>query len=127
MLPKDLMKEKFVMWMGSSKKDLMSLSDTVIDEIGYALYFAQIGKQHKDTKVLKGFHGADVIEILADDQAGTYRAVYTVRFEEIVFVLHVFQKKSKQGIETPKHDIELIKNRLKLAETIYKEKYQNKK
>lgn len=121
------MKEKFIVWIGSSKKDLMSLSDVVIDEIGYALYFAQIGKQHKDTKVLKGFHGADVVEILADDQAGTYRAVYTVQFAEIVFVLHVFQKKSKRGIETPKQDIELIKNRLKLAEIMYKEKISKQK
>lgn len=101
----------------------MSLSEDVIDEIGYALHLAQIGKQHKDTKVLKGFHGSAVVEILAEDQAGTYRAVYTVRFAEVVFVVHVFQKKSKLRSETTKQDIELIKSRLKIAETLYKEKY----
>ncbi len=117
------MNEKTLEWISSSKKDLMSLPENVIDEIGYALYLAQIGGQHSDIKVLKGFHGADVIEILADDRSGTYRTVYTVRFARAIFVLHVFQKKSKHGITTTKPDIELIKRRLKLAETIYKEKY----
>jgi phage-related protein len=79
--------------------------------------------QHEDAKVLKGFHGANVVEIISDDRAGTYRTVYTVRFAKAVFVLHVFQKKSKHGIATSKQDIDLIKNRLKLAEAIYQEKY----
>ena len=117
------MKEKPIEWIGSSKKDLISFSKDVVQVIGYALYFAQLGNIHKDAKVLKGFHGANVIEIIADDQAGTYRAVYTIRYKEVVFVLHIFQKKSKHGIATPKKDIELIENRLKWAAEIYKEKY----
>jgi phage-related protein len=78
-------------------------------------------------KVLKGFSGADVVEILADGQDGTYRAVYTVRFLKAVFILHVFQKKSKSGIATPKKEIDLIKSRLRIAESIYNEKYLNQK
>ena len=117
------MKEKPVEWLGSSKKDLMSLSEDVIDVVGYALHHAQMGSKHDDAKVLKGFHGAGVIEVIADDRAGTYRAVYTVKFQKAVFVLHIFQKKSKHGIETTKKDIELIELRLKQAEQIYKEKY----
>lgn len=121
------MKEKNIEWIGSSKKDLMSLSENVRDVIGFALYHAQMGSKHDDTKVLKGFHGASVIEIIADDRAGTYRAVYTVKFPKAVFVLHIFQKKSKRGIETPKKEIDLIENRLKQAEELYKEKYLTSK
>lgn len=121
-----VMKVKPIEWIGSSKKDLKSLAIDVVQALGYALYHAQIGGKHDDAKVLKGFGSADVVEILADDKAGTYRAVYTVRFAEVVFVLHVFQKKSKSGIATPKKDIELIKSRLVLAESIYKEKYLKK-
>lgn len=118
-----IMKKKSVIWIGSSKKDLMALSEDVIDVIGYALHYAQTDNKHDDAKVLKGFHGAAVIEIIADDKAGTYRAVYTVKYKEVIFVLHVFQKKSKSGIATPKKEIELVKARLKQAEEIYKEKY----
>lgn len=110
-------------WIGSSKKDLDALSKEVSSFIGFALFKAQEGKQHKSTKVLKGFGNANIIEIKTNDRAGTYRAVYTVRFAQAIFVLHVFQKKSKHGIETPKQDIELIKNRLKLAEIKYQEIY----
>jgi len=117
------MREKQIIWIGSSKKDLMALSEDVIDVIGYALHYAQAGNKHDDAKVLKGFHGATVIEIIADDKAGTYRAVYTVKYKEVVFVLHVFQKKSKSGIATPKKEMELVEARLKQAEEIYKEKY----
>jgi phage-related protein len=120
------MKEKPIVWIGSSKKDLMTLSEDVIDVVGYALYYAQMGNKHDDAKVLRGFHGASVIEIIADDQAGTYRAVYTVKYKEVIFVLHVFQKRSKSGIATPKKEMELVDARLKQAEEIYKEKYLKK-
>ncbi len=86
-----------------------------------------MGSKHDDAKVLKGFGSANVIEVIADDKGGTYRAVYTIQFSEVVFVLHVFQKKSKYGIETPKKDIELIENRLNQAAEMYKEKYLKKK
>jgi phage-related protein len=71
--------------------------------------------------VLKGFGGAGVLEVVEDDAGGTYRAVYTVRFEEAVFVLHCFQKKSKRGIETPKQDMDIVHARLKAAEALVKE------
>lgn len=113
--------EKPLAWVGSSKKDLMSLSLEVRKFFGHALDFAQHGEQHDATKVLKGFGGAGVLEIVDDDQGGTYRVVYTVKFIEAVFVLHVFQKKSKRGIATPKPDMDIIRERLKVAERIAKE------
>jgi phage-related protein len=88
---------------------------------GHALYFAQVGKRHDAAKALKGFSGAGVLEVVEDDAGGTYRAVYTVRFEQAVFVLHCFQKKSKSGIATPKRDIDIIQRRLKVAEEFAKE------
>lgn len=88
---------------------------------GHALNFAQKGEQHDAAKVLKGFGGAGVLEVVEDDANGTYRAVYTVKFKEAVFVLHCFQKKSKSGISTPKKEMEIIHARLKLAEALAKE------
>ena len=83
--------------------------------------FAQKGGQHVAAKALKGFGGAGVVEVVENDVGGTYRAVYTVKFEEAVFVLHCFQKKSKSGIETPKEHISLIRARLKVAEALIRE------
>jgi len=102
-------------WIGSSKKDLKALPDEVMDVFGYALFLAQTGGKHDQAKPLKGFGSAGVLEVVEDWQGNTYRAVYTVRFEERVFVLHVFQKKSKSGIATPKPDMNLIRERLKTA------------
>jgi phage-related protein len=85
------------------------------------LFLAQAGDRHDATKVLKGFGGAGVLEVIENDAGGTYRAVYTVRFDEAVFVLHCFQKKSKRGIETPKEDMDIIRDRLKVAEVKAKE------
>lgn len=82
---------------------------------------AQAGDQHDDVKVLKGFGSAGVLEVVEDDRSGTYRAVYIVKFEEAVFVLHCFQKKSKHGMATPKEDLALIRTRLKVAEARAKE------
>jgi phage-related protein len=108
--------EKPLAWIGSSKKDLMALPINVRKFFGHALEFAQHGDQHEAAKVLKGFGGAGVLEVVENNTGGTYRAVYTVRFKEAVFILHCFQKKSKSGIATPKHDIEIIRARLKIAE-----------
>ena len=83
---------------------------------GYALHLAQHGEQHPDAKPLHGFGGAGVLEVVADDRDGTYRAVYTVRLRHAVYVLHVFQKKSKSGTGTPKTDMDLILARLKVAQ-----------
>jgi phage-related protein len=110
--------EKPLIWIGSSKRDLMALPLNVRKFFGHALDFAQRGDQHDAAKALKGFGGAGVLEAV---EGGTYRAVYTVKFEEAAFVLHCFQKKSKSGIATPKVDIEIIRARLKVAEAIAKE------
>jgi phage-related protein len=114
-------KNKPLIWIGSSKKDLMALPVDVRKFFGHALNFAQHGDQHDAAKVLKGFGGAGVLEVVEDDAGGTYRAVYTVKFEEAVFILHCFQKKSKSGIATPKEDLDIIRARLKVAETLAKE------
>ena len=108
-------------WIAGSYKDLMALPADVRRLFGYALSLAQAGDQHDAAKVLKGFGGAGVIEVIEDAAGGTYRAVYTVKFEEAVFVLHCFQKKSKRGIATPKGDMDLIRARLKVAEARAKE------
>ena len=99
----------------------MALPVGVRKFFGHALHFAQNGEQHDAAKVLKGFGGARVLEVVEDDAAGTYRAVYTVKFQEAVFVLHCFQKKSKSGIATPRKDMEIVHARLKAAEVMVKE------
>jgi phage-related protein len=86
--------------------------------MGYALYIAQRGGKHQDAKVLSGFGGAGVVEVIKDHRGDTFRAVYTVKYLETVYVLHAFQKKSKSGRQTPRRDIELIQQRLREAEQI---------
>lgn len=103
------------------KEGLLALPEEVIDTFGYALHLAQTGKKHEQAKPLHGFGSAGVLEIVEDWRGNAYRAVYTVRFAAAVFVLHVFQKKAKTGIATPKQDMELIRERLKAAEQIAKE------
>ena len=107
---------KYLHWVGSSKKDLLAMPHDVIDVFGFALHLAQTGKKHGQTKPLKGFGGASVLEVVEDYMGDTFRAVYTVKIADAVYVLHCFQKKSKQGIETPMHDIDLIRVRLKVAQ-----------
>lgn len=92
------------------------MPDEVKDTFGYALHLAQLGQKHPDAKPLKGFGGAGVLEVVEDFQGDAYRSVYTVRYVEAVYVVHCFQKKSMQGITTPKPDMELIKSRLKAIE-----------
>ena len=103
-------------WIASSKKDLLATPDEVQQVVGYALHLAQCGLKHEQARPLKGFGSAGVLEVIEDDDGNTYRAVYTVRFKNAVYVLHCFQKKSKRDIETPKQDMNLIESRLKLAE-----------
>jgi len=110
-----------VIWVGSSREDLREFPEPVQDHMGYALYVAQLGGKHRDTKTLSGFGGAGVVEVVKDFRGDTFRAVYTVRFADTVYVLHAFQKKSKTGRETPRRDIELIRQRLRAAEQIAKE------
>jgi phage-related protein len=107
-----------VVWVGSSLEDLREFPDVVQDHMGYALYVAQRGGKHRDTKTLSGFGGAGVVEIIKDYRGDTFRAVYTLQYQGAVYVLHAFQKKSKTGRETPRWDAELIKQRLREAERI---------
>jgi len=107
---------KPVVWIGRSRTDLASFPEDVKDAIGYALYIAQRGGKHADAKPLRGFGSAGILEIIEDHAGDTYRAVYTVRLAGRIYVLHVFQKKSKAGIKTPKPEIELIRSRLKRSE-----------
>lgn len=111
-------------FIGSSREDLRAFPEEVKDDIGYALFEAQEGKKPAAAKPLKGFGGAGVLEIIEDFAGDTYRAVYTVNFKKVIYVLHCFQKKSKHGIKTPQQDIDLIKKRLKTAEQDYKTNYE---
>jgi phage-related protein len=113
-------KIKSIVWIGSSRRDLKSFPAEVKDVMGYALYQAQVGSKAPSAKPLAGFGGAGVLEIVEDHQTDTYRAVYTVKFSDLVYVLHAFQKKSKKGIATPKPEMDLIKRRLRVAEEDYK-------
>ena len=105
---------KPVIWLGDTLARLRACRQEVQDEVGYALYLAQIGAKYESAKPLKGL-GPGVLEVIAGHRGDTYRAVYTVRFAERVYVLHVFQKKSKKGIATPQSEIELVRQRLKRA------------
>ena len=113
------------LFIGASRRELQALPDEVRGEIGHALYEAQCGGTPLSAKPLKGFGGRGVLEIVEDFDGNTYRAVYTVRFAEAIYVLRAFQKKSKKGIATPKADIALIKARLRAAEADRRERFGN--
>jgi phage-related protein len=113
---------KPVIWVGSSRRDLRAFPEPVRDHIGYALYVAQRGGKHRDARTLSGFGGAGVVEVVKDFRGDTFRAVYTLRYAGGVHVIHAFQKKSKAGRETPRRDIEMVKQRLREAEQISKER-----
>lgn len=98
-------------WIGSTKWDLKNFPEAVRREIGYSLQEVQEGKMPSNSKPLKGI-GSGVMEIVADYNKNTYRAVYAVKLGDLIYVLHIFQKKSKSGIKTPKQEIDLIKQRL---------------
>ena len=114
---------KRVDFVGSSLEGLKKFPDEVKQDIGYALFEAQQGLKPICAKPLKGF-GTGVLEILENSISGTYRVVYTVKFPEVIYVLHCFQKKSTRGVKTPRQDIELIKNRLRFVEENYKTKHK---
>jgi len=113
---------KLVVWIGSSRDDLRAMPEEVRRDIGQALYTAQQGDTDPSAKPLKGFGGARVMEIVERYRTDTYRAVYTAHFASAIYVLHVFQKKSKHGVATPKPEIELIKQRFAEAERRHKER-----
>jgi phage-related protein len=103
-----------LVWRGTSKSDFMAFPPVVQREMGYALFLAQMGERHPTrAKTLRGFGGGSVIEVKESHDGNAYRAVYTVRYADAVYVLHAFQKKSRKGVETPKGDIDLIERRLR--------------
>ena len=115
--------EKPLHWVGSAKKDLLTLPDEVVNDFGYALGAVQMGATPPQAKPWKG-EGSGVLELVENHRGDTFRAVYAVRFSEAVYVLHCFQKKSPSGIRTAQSDIDLIHERLKLAQQHYKEHHE---
>src|SRR5712691_5854504 len=113
---------KSVIWIGSSREDLRAMPPQVRKDIGQALYAAQQGETDPAAKPLKGFGGTRIMEIVERHRTDAFRAVYTAHFAEAIYVLHVFQKKSKHGIATPKPDMELIRRRYAEAERHYRER-----
>lgn len=112
---------KPIFWVGSSKDDLSAFPEDVKKEAGFSLYMAQCGGKAINTVPMVGFGGANVLEVVIDDTGNTYRAVYTVRFSNAIYVLHAFQKKSVKGKATPKPDMNLIKSRLRSAHEHYQQ------
>jgi phage-related protein len=111
---------KPIRWLGPTLDDIREFPDAVRRTFGFALEQAQRGGKHPHAKPLQGFRGASVLQISDDFDTDTYRGIYTVRFRDVIYVLHVFKKKSKSGIGTPQGDIDLINTRLKQAEQDYR-------
>jgi phage-related protein len=114
--------EKPLDWVGSSKRDFLAFPEPVKDVMGNALGVAQFGGKHPSAKPWKG-QGSGVFEVVEDYDRNTYRAVYTVRFREVVYVLHAFQKKSPRGIKTARVDVDLVARRLRAAQQDYEARY----
>jgi phage-related protein len=108
-----------LLWIGPSLKNLRDMPEDVKKEFGHSLREIQKGRDPGNIKPLKHLGETGILEIIVDDRAGTFRTVYTVEFEDVIAVLHVFQKKSKSGIATPKQEIELVLKRLKQARIEY--------
>lgn len=115
------MTKKPLDWIGDARGELLEFPRPVIRDIGHALDEAQRGGKADGVKPLKGFGGAGVLEVVENHDGDTYRAVYTVKFSGVIYVLHCFQKKSRSGIATPKHVMDLVMKRLKLAAERHKE------
>src|SRR5215470_8886042 len=111
--------ERPVTWLGSSRRAVRQFPANVRRDIGYALFAAQQGEIDPSAKPLKGFGDADVLEIIARHRGDTWRAVYTVRYADAIYVLHAFQKKSRRGMATPTQEMELIRQRLNEAERLH--------
>ena len=111
-----------LLWVASSKRNYREFPPRVQDTLGFQLFLAQTGQHPPSAKPFKGL-GGGTVELIEDFDGDTYRTVYTIRFREAVYVLHAFKKKSKRGIATPKSDIDLIKRRLKDAESDYAERF----
>ena len=118
--------EKPLEWAGSSKKDLMAFPPEVRQDMGYALGLAKLGTKHPAAKPWHG-EGPGVLEMVESSDGNAFRAVYTVRFAQAVYVLHCFQKKSPSGIKTARTDVELVHQRLQAARNHYEERYGDEK
>lgn len=113
---------KPVRWIASARADLQDFPAAVREDVGYALWLAQIGERGRSVKPLKGIGvGAGVLEVVESHEGNAYRVVYTVSFPEAVYVLHAFQKRSRRGIQTPKSEVDLIRTRYAAAEAHYRE------
>ena len=115
-----------LLWVASSKRDFREFPAQVQDDLGFQLYLAQTGQHPPSAKPLKGL-GSGTVELVDDFDGDTYRAVYTVRFRDAVYVLHAFKKKSKRGVKTPQPDIDRVKRRLRDAELDYAERYSKER
>jgi phage-related protein len=115
-----------LLWIASSKRDYRKFPPPVQDDLGFELFLAQTGQHPPSAKPLKGL-GSGVVELVEDFDGDTYRAVYTVRFGDAVYVLHAFKKKSKRGNKTPQSDIDLVRRRLKDAEQDHAERFKKEK
>lgn len=118
---------KPTIWVSSSKKDLRKFPKKVKETFGEAIMYAQCGEKHPKAKIYKHQGSGGILEVVEDDTAGTFRTLYTVKFEKAVIILHAFQKKSKKGIETTKQDKDLISSRMQLAKQIYEEWLEHEK
>ncbi|MDP2806041.1 MAG: type II toxin-antitoxin system RelE/ParE family toxin [Gallionellaceae bacterium] len=118
--------DKPLHWVGSAKKDLLSFPEEVVGDVGYALGVVQQGGMPPSAKHWKG-EGAGVLEVVEDHRGDTFRVMYTVKFEQAIYVLHCFQKKSPSGIRTASTDVDLIHERLKLAKADYEVRYEKKR
>ena len=114
--------EKPVAWVGSAKRDFLAFPDPVKDEMGNALGLAQFGGKHPSAKPWKGL-GAGLFEIVENHDGNAYRAVYVVRFRELIYVLHAFQKKSPKGIGTARGDVEMVQRRYRAARQDYEVRF----
>ena len=114
-------------FVGSAEDDLFVFPPAVKRVVGFAIRIAQRGGKHPDAKPLKGFRGAGILEVISDFDGNTFRAVYTVKFKGVVYVLHAFQKKSKKGIKTPRAEIDKVRARLRDAQALHEERSSHEK
>ncbi len=116
---------KPVFWMRSSRADLKAFPEPVQSNVGYALFAAQRGEAYRSVNALHGFGGRGVLEIVVPHDGNAYRAVYTVKFKDSVYVLHAFQKKSTRAIRTPQREIDLVRQQLAEAERHHEERQRS--
>ena len=117
---------KEVVWIASSLEDLKAFPDSVKQTMGFAVFQAQCGGKHPHAKVLRGFKGSGVLEVVEDHDGDAYRMIYTIRLSDVVYVLHSFQKKSTRGIKTPKHEMDIVEARLKIAAKLHESRHMQK-